>query len=1450
MTRVTALDSIVRLLADNEDPHQLRPNETLVNFDSVNRRVVAKRTFAFFRTGLRSYLVTSGKPVKYSAPSLRLQSARGDNTLEVQVECRFECPPGQESRVVSGLADGANPESVIEKMISDAVQSFQTDFVEAKGLDPVLNFLGVQEEWESFVESHIESRTGLMVEIQFMIGEDWQDTITIEDLVNVYVDDFDEELEITFKVVLEIVDGSQPSIILGTPDSMRKGIQKSIRDHVQENYSIHQLVMSDTELKRELRDLIDRQVRSFGRRVVVFKLSVPRIGALPSLDPLSHQCFVNVKGRSQEACINYEVVLQLNNVGTYWEAEITDLGDWLRSCLDFVTRTKLVDCDVVMLTSQFDSQVRTPILEALATNVESIGCSVATFAASSDIDLTVIPPPVFDEVLDVSLNDYDQKLKTAFRVELKYTNPRDPDVRAIGNEKAIFDAIRHSVLNHLSESYLLHDFYAKPDQIKMGLRTLIEATVRDFGHDVAFFKVDLRLQRTLPDLGTPFAIQHPCKARDRKNADVELRHMVLMRVENMAALIRSQVIDVEGWCKQQLEQIVRANVFSLSLLDLMADYAPVIVPLVKSALSEQAATIGLAVVDYDSSLDCNLEELDPVLIRQKISVSVGNVPEGLSVDLDAEFLVTKQGWSRAVEAIRMQQDFRETLVHEVRQRVSEVNLHDCVYQNERVVQSLRKAIEEAASHMGRSTRINTLELEVPFDDPKLEPFDQIVSFSVDNWDDNVEIRFCFTPTVSDIGALQNSQSAAVEHWLATTLESIARQELLDLELTEVELTYENTIWPNILERLNMEAVAYGLRLLNSRSNLITTAEEDLFLGELSVIPNDSEDKFHVSYEVRIQPLSHRRGSAVRRSKALAEQVEHEIRRGVQQHGIHQCCMAPQVVKRRIRDLIDSGLQDLGRTLDYCNLDIQIPFEVPEQGQLTLESLVKIRNWHDRILVEHHVFLEVIDIAAYRRHQIQNQATWARDVVERVSKNVLFDCSYVDLVLRFEEELQGQIREEMEREAKKVGIKIRQFSSVPKVERIIRNGFNIEIDEEFTTKELSVPVNLVILVRGHFKRLDLIERHLNPTVALEDVIKEEARTAVADVLHRTTPSRFYLQFESAQDDLQGSLGGAIEGPVGPGDGIIESRQAEHRVDGGFNSDAEYPVEDVITDAINKRLKKKLGIKCASITVKQGATALQMRLERLQAHRFVSTLSVQATDGPEYQFLISYRILGVVDRGWHQFQQGGVWRQTSGNRDQDRRTPDVDMEIKDIQDFVERKVSAKFNSTLPAFAIEYRSEDHRMNMEKVVASVLGEVTHLYGLHVELTSFERKDSPGIFSEFSPRDPLTRVKAEVEHLVGIIKVLRKQELSHIEEGEYQELEAVRGQLKKYNDQLDELGSLDKLKEDHEHRLPASAHDTQSDTMLRQLFGGLPQPKGIEAAQEPAPTEPVVDDSETESVD
>jgi hypothetical protein len=381
------------------------------------------------------------------------------------------------------------------------------------------------------------------------------------------------------------------------------------------------------------------------------------------------------------------------------------------------------------------------------------------------------------------------------------------------------------------------------------------------------------------------------------------------------------------------------------------------------------------------------------------------------------------------------------------------------------------------------------------------------------------------------------------------------------------------------------------------------------------------------------------------------------------------------------DAINRKLERQGRRIRFLRLNTALDRQPDETIEIEHEMSCRIRGSEEEIPVKHQLILTLLDTGKLVKSGIDDVGSWVKKRLSEITRTILFDKTYLDLLLRFDPEDPGEIRTLLEGEVGSVGYGVKQIMTIPGLEPLEwkDHGFLLECpDREYATADSRVKVRLEIVISGKIEDLgnEKLKRYLHPGSDLLKDVREAAETVAQRILHGVPPQRFYTEFN-------------------------------------FSGEGQ-PVRTMIEEAVTALLQERFVVVGPAVIAKPAETELTKRLAHLRNGPHRTDVKVFPLRGGGLEepvdFHITFNVLGVAENGWHVFCA--------------RSYASVEDELVTLKDEIGEQAKALFGP-VPAELLIYRDFQHRLDLHRVLDSCRPNIRYTFGLEVSFVQIRRSET-----------------------------------------------------------------------------------------------------------------------------
>lgn len=236
--------------------------------------------------------------------------------------------------------------------------------------------------------------------------------------------------------------------------------------------------------------------------------------------------------------------------------------------------------------------------------------------------------------------------------------------------------------------------------------------------------------------------------------------------------------------------------------------------------------------------------------------------------------------------------------------------------------------------------------------------------------------------------------------------------------------------------------------------------------ELKPLPISSEDFFPVRVRDYNDELSLRFKTELRideenKIKAILHYnqlpelktlIEEQIQKFLLENCIlHEFCYElNSSIRQKLVEVLHEILKSKGRKIAFLFLESAGIPPLPESF-LSIERDVKCKINKESptpITVKHSLLMDLNNVGKYIAANIDNLEDWVEDKLNQITQKILFERTYVDILLDFEPD-KDKIKQEMQKEAQNIGYSVMQLIVVPDLEPIKwkNEGFKIRVVAE-------------------------------------------------------------------------------------------------------------------------------------------------------------------------------------------------------------------------------------------------------------------------------------------------------------------------------------------------------------------------------------------------------------------
>ncbi|MBF0421372.1 MAG: hypothetical protein HQL73_00085 [Magnetococcales bacterium] len=233
---------------------------------------------------------------------------------------------------------------------------------------------------------------------------------------------------------------------------------------------------------------------------------------------------------------------------------------------------------------------------------------------------------------------------------------------------------------------------------------------------------------------------------------------------------------------------------------------------------------------------------------------------------------------------------------------------------------------------------------------------------------------------------------------------------------------------------------------------------------------------------------------------------------------------------KLRELLLARLRKVGRVLGRFIVRADKVDGFPKDVYCSFKFEHTPFGYPNPITIDNHLQLRVEDIAKYRSRGALDIQIWARETLTRTIKDAIFEWSYLEILLEFEE-LRKKIESKLAEEATRVGCAVKVLISRP----IMKENSYRELKtypflfQNLPTKETGLTVNLNVAATLSIPDLMKIKDFLDRQENILSIMETASRAALENILHHQDPETVFMRFTDSVREvtLQGQLQEAIK-----------------------------------------------------------------------------------------------------------------------------------------------------------------------------------------------------------------------------------------------------------------------------------------------------------------------------------
>jgi hypothetical protein len=388
------------------------------------------------------------------------------------------------------------------------------------------------------------------------------------------------------------------------------------------------------------------------------------------------------------------------------------------------------------------------------------------------------------------------------------------------------------------------------------------------------------------------------------------------------------------------------------------------------------------------------------------------------------------------------------------------------------------------------------------------------------------------------------------------------------------------------------------------------------------------------------------------------------------------------LSNKLIEYLNRLLRRQGRKVSFLSLKSNEK-RPPEFLPLNTSVPCTVRDCSVPIRVEHELYMKLDDIGKYKAAKIDKLESWVETQLDQITRIVLFERSYADLIRSFDEndisrEIPNEIRRKIEKQAKEIGYCVQHHLVKPQDLEILtlqRDGISFEKQGSFVTYNPNTEVKLNIIVEGKIRKLEKITPYINPNTRIVEEIEKTVVEETKQLLHTIDAERFYMRF--SYSDITN----------------------------------EIPVEQQLKMQISEKLERKFGLEDVIVTPKMLETNIAKRFNKLrEGHtpfKFEIFSLADRGHGEKVEFELAFKVRSVGKGGWDVFQSNNFQSKEE--------------ELGKIREILEHDIKTKLE-TISSSNLQYGDIKEYPEIKKIVDLSIDKIIQTFGLEIEIIIFKR--------------------------------------------------------------------------------------------------------------------------------
>lgn len=388
------------------------------------------------------------------------------------------------------------------------------------------------------------------------------------------------------------------------------------------------------------------------------------------------------------------------------------------------------------------------------------------------------------------------------------------------------------------------------------------------------------------------------------------------------------------------------------------------------------------------------------------------------------------------------------------------------------------------------------------------------------------------------------------------------------------------------------------------------------------------------------------------------------------------------LSNKLIEYLDRLLRRQGRKVSFLSLTSSEK-RPPEFLPINTSVHCTVRDCSVPIRVEHELLMKLDDIRKYKAAKLDKLENWVATKLDQITRTVLFERSYADLIRSFDEndisrEIPNEIRRKIEKQAKEIGYLVQHHLVKPQDVEILtlqRDGISFEQQGSFVTYNPNTEIKLSIIVESKIRKLEKITPYINPNTSIVEEIEKTVVEETKQLIHTIDAERFYMRF--SYSDIAN----------------------------------EIPVEQQLKRQISEELERKFGLEDAIVTPKMLETDIAKRFNKLrEGHtpfRFEVFPLADRGRGEKVEFELAFKVRAVGKGGWDVFQSNNFQSKEE--------------ELEKIREILEQDIKTKLEM-IDSRNLRYKDIEEYPEIKKIVDLSIDKIIQTFGLKIEFTIFKR--------------------------------------------------------------------------------------------------------------------------------